>query len=429
MARVLAYHSPASGNTFPAIDTLVELRRRGHDVHLRTGESDVERLRRLELQSAAVDERIEQIEIDDWRGRSQIDSLRRLIRFYAARAKLEIPDLRRAIAEVHPEVLIVDINCLGAMYCAEASGLPWALYCPYPPPFRSDDAPPHGFGLRPARGPLGKRRDRIWRRLGDRLLAPELPPLNALRAGLDLTPLRKFDDQYLKADRFIAFTAEPYEYHRGDWPPEARLVGPGLWEPPGELPAWLDAETRPIVLVTASTAFQLDAKLIATALDALAGENVALVATTAAQDPGQFRAPANAHVEQFLPHRAIVARAICVVSHGGQGITQKALAAGVPVCVVPFSRDQFDVARRVEMNGAGVRLHHKRLNPRRLRDAVHTAITKRPGAERIAQAFASAGGPSAAATAVEELLPALDATTNEKMSQRQPKVTDHSGTS
>jgi MGT family glycosyltransferase len=404
MARLLAYHSPSSGNMFPAIDMLIELRRRGHDVHMRARGSDIEQLGALGLSAAAADPRIEQIELDDWRGRSQVDSLLRLVRGYTAWAKLEIPDLSQAIDEVRPDALIVDINCEGAMYVAEASGLPWALYCPYPPPFRSDDVPPHGLGFRPARSPLGRVRDRMWRRLGDRLLAPELPPLNELRAGLGLPPLRKFDDQFLKSDRFIAFTAEPYEYHRSDWPPQVRLVGPGVWEPPADPPAWLDAESRPIVLVTASTAFQLDAKLITTALDALAGENLAVVATTAAQDPAQFHVPANAHVEQFLPHRPILARASCVVCHGGQGITQKSLAAGVPVCVVPFSRDQFDVARRVQLSGAGVRVHHKRLTRRRLRSAVHEAISKRAGAERIAQVFATAGGPSAAAEAVEELL-------------------------
>jgi len=158
------------------------------------------------------------------------------------------------------------------------------------------------------------------------------------------------------------------------------------------------------VLVTASTAYQLDAKLITTTLDALGGEDLAVVATTAAQDPSQFHVPSNARVEQFLPHAPILAQAACVVSHGGQGITQKALAAGVPLCVVPFSRDQFDVARRVEHNNAGVRLHHKRLNPARLRAAVRLAMTRRAGAERIAEAFAHAGGPTAAATAAEELL-------------------------
>jgi MGT family glycosyltransferase len=404
MARLLTYLSASSGNTFPAIDTLLELQRRGHEVHVRSRASDVGGYAALGLCAAAIDPDVEQIEFDDWRGRSQVDSFMRMVRAYRACANLEIPDLRQAVAEVDPEALIVDINCFGAMFVAEASELPWAVYCPYPPPFRSQDVPPHGLGLRPARGPLGKARDLMVRKFGDRQLAPELARFNELRAALGLPTVRKFDDQFLRSDLFIAFTAEPYEYHRGDWPPHVRLVGPGLWEPPAEPPAWLEGEDRPIVLVTASTAFQLDAKLIATALEALGGGDMAVVVTTAAHDPAQFHVPANAHVERFLPHAPILAHAACVASHGGQGITQKALAAGVPLCVVPFSRDQFDVARRVEHNDAGVRLHHKRLNPARLRSAVEAAMTKRPGAERIAAAFARAGGPSAAATAVEELL-------------------------
>jgi MGT family glycosyltransferase len=404
MARLLAYLSASSGNTFPAIDMLLELRRRGHEVHVRCRASDVDGYGALGLRAAAIDPLVEQIEFDDWRGRSQVDSFMRMVRCYRECAKREIPDLRQASSEVNPDALIVDVNCFGGMFVAEASGLPWAVYCPYPPAFRSDDVPPHGLGLRPARGPLGKARDRIVRKFGDRQMAPELAQFNNLRTGLGLPAVRKFDDLLLRSDLFIAFTAEPYEYHRNDWPPQVRLVGPGLGEPLSEPPTWLEAESRPIVLVTASTAFQLDAKLIATALEALAGENLAVVATTAAQDPAQFRVPANAHVEQFLPHGPILARASCVVCHGGQGITQKSLAAGVPVCVVPFSRDQFDVGRRVQINDAGVRLHHKRLSAERLRAAVNASMAKRSGAERIAQAFAGAGGPSAAAAAVEELV-------------------------
>ena len=420
MGRLLAYLSASSGNTYPAIDTLLELAGRGHEVHLRCRASDVELMRALGLRAAAIDPAIEQIEIEDWRGRTQVDSFLRLVRGYYAWGKLEIPDLRQAITEVGPDALVVDSNCMGAMYVAEASGLPWALYCPYPPAFRSDDVPPHGLGLRPARGPLGRARDRTYRSLGDRMLSGERRRFNELRDGLGLPPVRKLDDQFLKSDRFIAFTAEPYEYPRSDWPPQVRLVGPGRWEPPADPPTWLGAETRPIVLVTASTAFQLDAKLIATGLDALAGENLAVVATTAAHDPAQFHPPANARVEQFLPHNPILARATCVVCHGGQGITQKALAAGVPVCVVPFSRHQFDVARRVQINDAGVRLHHRRLNAERLRAAIHTTITKRPGAQYVAHAFANAGGPPAAATAIEDLL--TSSRHNQQHSGQEPAV-------
>ena len=151
MGRLLAYLSASSGNTYPAIDTLLELVGRGHELHVRVRAADVELMGALGLHAAAIDPEIEQIEVEDWRGRTQVDSFVRLIRGYYAWGKLEIPDLRQAIADVGPDALIVDSNCMGGMYVAEASGLPWALYCPYPPAFRSADVPPHGLGLRPAR--------------------------------------------------------------------------------------------------------------------------------------------------------------------------------------------------------------------------------------------------------------------------------------
>jgi MGT family glycosyltransferase len=404
MATVLAYQSPTQGHVFPPVEMLLELRRRGHDVQLRTQASEVERLCALGLEAAPVDPAIEAIEFDDWRARSQLANMRRILDLYARRARLEIPDLQRAIADVRPDALVVDIQCEGAGFAAAASGLPWAKYCPYPPPLRSVDAPPHGNGFVRARGPVGRARDRLATRLADVLARPYVRQRNAVRATLGLAPMRTYDEQWLEADRFIAFTAEPYEYARRDWPAGVRLVGPGTWDPPTEAPDWLATETRPIVLVTASTAYQRDAKLLTTALAAFAGEDVALVVTTAAQDPSALPAPPNARVARFLPHGPIVERAACVVCHGGQGTTQKALAAGVPVCVVPFSRDQFDVARRVQATDAGVRLPSRLLTPTRLRRAVARAMSKRAGAERVAAGFAAAGGAAAAADAVEEVL-------------------------
>jgi hypothetical protein len=46
-----------------------------------------------------------------------------------------------------------------------------------------------------------------------------------------------------------------------------------------------------------------DAKLIRVALDAVAKELYAIIATTAAHDPGGFDIPANARVQHHLPHR------------------------------------------------------------------------------------------------------------------------------
>ena len=63
--------------------------------------------------------------------------------------------------------------------------------------------------------------------------------MNPLRAEIGLPPVRTLNDVYLAATVVLAFTAEPFEYPRSDRPAKVRLVGPGLWEPPADPPAWL----------------------------------------------------------------------------------------------------------------------------------------------------------------------------------------------
>jgi UDP:flavonoid glycosyltransferase YjiC (YdhE family) len=85
------------------------------------------------------------------------------------------------------------------------------------------------------------------------------------------------------------------------------------------------------------------------------------------------------------------------------GITQKALAAGVPVCVVPFGRDQLEVAGHVKAAGAGEVVQRFRLSPSRLRKAIRAASDRRPQAQQLAAALLGAGGPTAAADRLESL--------------------------
>ena len=129
-----------------------------------------------------------------------------------------------------------------------------------------------------------------------------------------------------------------------------------------------------------------------------------LVVTTAAVDPSNFDVPPNARVARFIPHGPLLERAVCVVCHGGMGITQRALAAGVPVCVVPFGRDQLEVAGHVTWCDAGTRLAPQRLRADRLRAAVQAATGKRQQAQTVAAAFAASGGANAGADAIEKLV-------------------------
>jgi MGT family glycosyltransferase len=426
MARVLAYTSPARGHLYPLTPILDELRSRGHEIGVRTLGSEVELMCSRGFDCQRLDPMVEGPH-DDYLAKTALGALKRALRTFARRAEIDLPAMRSAIRQAAPDVLLVDVNAWGAQAAAETSGLPWATWCPFPLPVSSPQVPPYGPGFAPARGPLGRLRDALVRPALNRSYARAfLPAVNQIRAEAGLPSLKDPAALYGSAPLVLYMTAEPFEYPRAWWPGNVVLVGPCAWEPPVEAPAWLAEVKRPIVLITTSSEFQDDARLVHHGLAALSGEDVHVVATLPAQDSGGIRVPSNANVEQFVPHGPVLSRAICAVTHGGMGATQKALSAGVPVCAVPFGRDQLEVARRVEVSGAGTRLPVRQLTPQSLRIKVREAIACRAGAERIAAAFQAAGGATAAANAIEQRLLGRPAAANPAHSRpggnRPPRV-------
>ena len=405
MATILAYTSPALGHLFPMTPLLLELRDRGHRVHVRTMGDQVDLMTSLGLEASAIDERIASVIHPDWEASNPREALLVAVRTFAERGRYDGPDLEAASAAVRPDLLVVDINSWGALSVAEASGLPRVTFSPFTPPLKSRGVPPFGPGLKPLPGLVGRIRDGIVRPLvigvAERTMRPDV---NRLRASHGLPPVRGADDFFRQGQLMLVTTAEPFEYSHPDWTPDVQMIGASPWEPAQEPPAWLDEIDRPLVLVTTSSEFQDDGVLVRTALEALADEPVSVVATMPAGVEEGLTVPANARVEQFVPHGPLLDRAAVAVTHGGMGATQKALLRGVPDCVVPFGRDQLEVARRVEVSGSGTRLPAGKLTPDRLRDAVRQAMTCTDGARRVAAGFASAGGASAGADAIEERL-------------------------
>lgn len=418
MARVLAYTSPATGHLYPLCAVLAELAARGHHIALRTLRSGVQTGLDLGFATTPIDARIEAITLDDWQAPNPPAALATAFGTFARRAAYEIDDLRAAVSEVRPDVVIVDANCWGAAAAAEVSGIPWVSFWPYVPYLPSRDVPPFGPGLRPLAGPVGALRDAVLRatagRMMEKLIMSELAPV---RRSAGAPPVATVEEFLRRAPLTLVATAEPFEYPRSDWGPDVHLIGACAFDPmPAATPDWLAAIEEPIVLVTTSSEHQGDDGLARAALAALAGEPVHVVVTMPAGVPTDIDVPPNATLCEFVSHSPVLDRAICVVSHGGMGATQKALSRGIPVCVVPHGRDQFEVARRVEVSRSGTRLPAKRLTPNRLRARVRRASTMADGARRVAQGFARAGGPTRGAELVEQRL--LNRTASEPPRER-----------
>jgi UDP:flavonoid glycosyltransferase YjiC (YdhE family) len=421
--RLLAYTTPARGHLYPIVPILQELRRRGHEVALRTLPSQVPLMRRLGFEAEPVAPAVAEIELDDYRARTLAGRSRRTLETFLARADHEVGDMAEAIRMHRPDALLIDCLAWGAAAVAEASGAPWAQFAPFPIPLRSTGSPPRGLGLAPAAGLPGRMRDAaIWPAQSTVMNMQLRGRLNRIRRRAGAPCLRSAIDVFVGAPLVLYMSAEPFEFPRETWPAWLRMIGPCAWDPPadllGDLAGAGDPETdrssavrrtsppivpggRPIVLVSTSSEHQRDKRLVRVAFEALAGTEMDVVATMPAHALDGLPVPDNARLESFVPHGPLLAHAVCAITHGGAGITQKALAQGVPVCVVPFGRDQGDVARRVELAGAGVRLPPRSLTPARLADAVSAAIELRDGARRIGEAFAAAGGAVAGASAIE----------------------------
>jgi MGT family glycosyltransferase len=400
--RILAYTSPARGHLNPMMGPLIELRRRGAEVHVRTLSSQVAAVRAAGLECEPLDPAIEAVVHDDHRARTQIESGRRSFATFAARAPLEIADFEAALAATDPDAVLVDTTTFGAKALAERLGLRWAESRPFLFEEPAPGVPPFGLGLRPMDGAAGRLRDRaLGLMIGWFDRKARLPAINAGRAAAALAPIARVAESRNRGSLTLYFTAEPFEYRR-PLPSNVVMVGAGLWDTSADTPVELPEDERPLAHVACSSEFQDDGAIAAAALAGLR-DRWRLVVTTAGVDPAGLGDTGDALVTRFLPHVPLLERADVVVCHGGMGITQKALAFGVPVCVVPWGRDQLEVAAHVVEAGAGSRLSRRRLSAARLAAAVERARACRPGAARVRAGFEATGGSATAATALESI--------------------------
>lgn len=409
MSTVLIYTSPARGHLYPIMDVALAMRDAGHRVVVQTLAAERDAVAAEGLEHRPIAREIEASTLGDYRQSGQMSQIRAAFDGWLGRAPHEALDLDAARSELDPDLLLVDANTWGAAAFAEAdarrTGRAWSMFLPYALPVPSPTTPAFGPGFPPPASALDRLRDRlVWAALTGTLRGP-VKRLQELRARLGAPPLDGYSDLFVRADVLLYRTAEPFEYPRPVWPRGVHAIGPGLWAPSGEAPDWLRELPRPRVLVSVSTELQEDAPIVATALEALADEPGSVVVTTAALDPSRFEAPHDrTRIVRFLPHDQVIPEMDLVVTHGGMGTTQRALAAGVPVCVVPWGRDQSESARRAHVAGAGTMVPRRRLTTARLRSAIQEARSRRDGAQRVAQGFRHAGGARRAVQLLEGLL-------------------------
>ncbi len=301
-----------------------------------------------------------------------------------------------------PDLAVADILTVAPALAAELCRVPVATLVPHVHPWAAPGFPPYSVGARLPRTRAGAW---AWRRFDGvigRGLDQGRAEYNDCRARLGLGPL-PYRHTGLSRALTLVGTLPQLEYPRA-WEPWLRVVGPLLWEPPGE-PVEPPPGAGPVVLVAPSTAQDPGHALLRAALAGLARAPVRVIATYNGRAPDPpVAVPANAVLVDWLSYARTMPHCDLVVTHGGHGTLVRALSCGCPVVVCPAAGDMAENAARADWAGVGVRLPRRLLAPRTLRLAVERALgdpRRRARARRLAAWIAAHDGAAAAACELE----------------------------
>jgi MGT family glycosyltransferase len=424
MPRFLIATLPADGHLSPLLPLATELTRRGHEVFWMTG---APKRARVEATGAAFLPFIDAWDLDfgnldaTFPGRGEAKGVARfkydMREIFIKMVPDQIADLERHVANVQPDLLIVEPTFGGAARAIEERcGLPWATFGIGALMMPSPDAPPFGLGLAPLSvGPLNRARNRALNGLIDRTLFRAVDAdYRAMCARVGVTPHPKgLFGTALSPHLYLHPSVSSFEYPRSDLPAQVCFVGPHLPAAPAsaELPAWWDdmlTDERPVVLVTQGTVATDPDELLLPTLRALEHEPVQVVAVTGGPEPSLLGPPpANARVERYIPFAALMAHVDVYVTNGGYGGLHFAMSHGVPILSAGATEDKPDLAARVSWSGVGIGMRAQRAKPAKVRAAVRRLLDEdrfRARAQQIADEMASCDGPTRASELLEALV-------------------------
>jgi UDP:flavonoid glycosyltransferase YjiC (YdhE family) len=402
MARIVLCSPPLRGHVTPIVEFGRRLVLSGHDVTMITGSR---------FADVVTDAGIDHVpltgvaDFDERDPRSFTPDIDRLSGLALSRHQVEgtfvepIPDQASVLNEVLAGGATVDVVYADATFAGVVPLLgrdkrhrPQVVGMGTLPLAQSSvDVPPYNSGIPVRTGVLARIRNRVANIAAHRVLFRSVQRragmlVRSAGGTLDFPIL----DLSRAFDAFVQLSPCEFEYPRRDLSNNVEFAGPifprnatantdgdGCVATPGWWPFAADDGERPIVHVTQGTLDNHDfTQLVIPALHALAGLPVAVVVSTggapAQAVPGPV--PTNAVVVEDVDYEWLLPRTALLITNGGFGTVQQALAHRAAVLVAPGGEDKREVAARVDFFGVGVDMGTRRPTPQQIRSAVESVL-------------------------------------------------------
>ncbi len=325
-----------------------------------------------------------------------------VIRDMAATTDMLCEDVPAMLHEIHAGAIVADQTEPAGGLVARHLGIPFVSVANALLIDREPAVPPPFIGWDYDASPWGVQRNLGGYRIADWLMKPVFEVIGRRARAWRLGGIETVED-CLSPMLQISQSVEGFDFPRLN--PSSALVHCGPIRRP-ERRDWSSVDGRPNVFCSLGTLQGGRLPIFRIVAEACRDRGLALTvahggkldATEAASLPG------NPRVEAFVPQRAVIGTASAVVTHGGLNTVLDALAAGVPLIVVPLAFEQGATAARVARTGAGLVIPRRQFTPVRVADAL-TALLDTPSYRERASALrneiALAGGVDRAVALIE----------------------------
>lgn len=325
-----------------------------------------------------------------------------VIRDMADTTQMLCEDVPDALRRIHAGAIVADQTEPAGGLVARHLGVPLVSVANALLIDREPALPPAFVGWGFDDTPWGIRRNLGGYRVADWMMRPVSDVIGRRAQAWGLGSIDTVED--CLSDRLeISQSVEGFDFPRRAPPPVLHHCGP-FRRPEGR--AWQAEAERPNIFCSLGTLQGARLPIFQAVAAACRSLDLALtIAHGGKLDAAEVASlPGAPRVEGFVPQCSVLRTVAAAVTHGGLNTVLDALAAGVPLVVVPLAFEQGAIAARVARSGSGIVVPRGRFTWRRVAAALRQVLDEpgfRARAEALRDEIAVAGGVARAVALIE----------------------------
>jgi MGT family glycosyltransferase len=420
MSKILVITVPVEGHFNPFVPIITGLVQNSHDVKCFAGRKFQRRVENIGATylpppikwDTSIQETYDVFpQLRNKTGLAQLELYIKLVMFNP------VPDLinglKDQIDNFRPDLIISDTFLIVGLWVTEFYNIPSVRISVLPLSIPGKNIPPFGLGLLHGKSLFSKLRNNILRWLFNKFLFNDIQKYgDEIRNRIGLPALGKsfVKKEFENADLYLHTSIPNFEYPREEFPPIFRFIGP-IITPPNinyKKPEWWSEIEKdiPVVLINQGTVSKDYDDLILPAIEALKNEKIIVIAVPV-KEGEIMNLPENVHTELYIPFGTLLPHIDLLITNGGFGGTQNALAYGIPIIIAGATEDKMEVAARLEYSGAGINLRNQKPTSKSIMKAYRKIMSDqsyKQKAKELKEQYAKFDAPVLAIGMIEELI-------------------------